>query len=82
MAGVQRQRLCEQLALGREVAIDRAGRDLGRFRHHRDLRAAEADLGHHRAHRLQDAVALVLQLLLHPFGPAIGHGMNLGSVLV
>ena len=80
VAGIERQRLGEQLALGGKVAIDGAGRDVRGLGDQADLRAAKADVSHDGAHRLKDAVALVEKLLLDALGTTISHDVNPDSL--
>src|SRR5271169_1418982 len=81
MLGVQRQGLGEEVALRREVAVDGACGDARRFCHQHHLSATESHFAYDGASRLQDAVSLVLKLLLDAFGSPVGHVMNPYSVL-
>ncbi len=66
------ERLGEQLALGREVPVDRSGRHTRRLGHHRHMGAAESDF----AYAARTACRMRSRLswsVLDPFGAAVGH---------
>jgi hypothetical protein len=63
-----------EVGLGREIAIDRPGRDAGACRHRSDLDGAEARFGRDRACGRDDAVVAGGEVLQDAFGAAVGHG--------
>ena len=69
----RRDQLGHQLGLGREVAVDRAGRDAGALGHRRDLHRRDAALRRQRARRRQDRVVPRGELASDVVGAPVGH---------